>query len=97
MPGMNGLELLARLKDKPKRPRAIVMTSDDTSEVMLRAIREQAYHYFRKPVEPTAVIELVKDALSAKPSASPIEVVSAVPHWIELLVPCESVIENCTV
>ncbi|MGA8011075.1 MAG: ATP-binding protein, partial [Candidatus Acidiferrales bacterium] len=25
----------------------------------------------------------------AKPSASPIEVISAVPHWIELLVPCE--------
>jgi len=89
MPGMNGLELLARLKDMPNPPRTIVMTSDDTSEVMLRAIREQAYHYFRKPVDPRAVVELVKDALSAKPTASPIEVVSAVPHWIELLVPCE--------
>jgi len=89
MPGMNGLELLARLREEPNRPRTIVMTSDDTSEVMLRAIREQAYHYFRKPVDPGAVVELVKDALSAKPSSSPIEVISAVPHWIELLVPCE--------
>jgi CheY-like chemotaxis protein/anti-sigma regulatory factor (Ser/Thr protein kinase) len=89
MPGMNGLELLARLREEPNYPRTIVMTSDDTSEVMLRAIREQAYHYIRKPVDPTAVVELVKDALSAKPSSSPIEVVSAVPHWIELLVPCE--------
>ena len=89
MPGMNGLELLARLREEPNHPRTIVMTSDDTSEVMLRAIREQAYHYFRKPVDPSAVVELVKDALSAKPSSSPIEVVSAVPHWIELLVPCE--------
>jgi CheY-like chemotaxis protein/anti-sigma regulatory factor (Ser/Thr protein kinase) len=89
MPGMNGLELLARLREEPNYPRTIVMTSDDTSEVMLRAIREQAYHYIRKPVDPSAVVELVKDALSAKPSSSPIEVVSAVPHWIELLVPCE--------
>jgi len=89
MPGMNGLELLARLKEEPKQPRTIVMTSDDTSEVMLRAIREQAYHYFRKPFDPNAVVELVKDALSAKPSGAPIEVVSAVPHWIELLVPSE--------
>src|SRR5271170_467764 len=89
MPGMNGLELLARLREEPNRPRTIVMTSDDTSEVMLRAIREQVYHYIRKPVDPVAVVKLVKDALSAKPSSSPIEVVSAVPHWIELLVPCE--------
>jgi CheY-like chemotaxis protein/anti-sigma regulatory factor (Ser/Thr protein kinase) len=89
MPGMNGLELLARLREDPKHPRTIVMTSDDTSEVMLRAVREQAYHYFRKPFDPNAVVELVKDALSAKPSGAPIEVISAVPHWIELLVPCE--------
>jgi CheY-like chemotaxis protein/anti-sigma regulatory factor (Ser/Thr protein kinase) len=89
MPGLNGLELMARLKEQSSNLRTIVMTSDDTSEVMLRAIREQAYHYFRKPFEPNAVVELVKDALSAKPSGAPIEVVSAVPHWIELLVPCE--------
>jgi len=89
MPGMNGLELLSRLHQEPKRPRTIVMTSDDTSDVMLRAIREQAYHYFRKPFDPSAVVELVKDAVSAKPSGAPIEVISAVPHWIELLVPCE--------
>jgi len=89
MPGMNGLELLSRLKEEPKHPRTIVMTSDDTSEVMLRAIREQAYHYFRKPFDPKSVVELVKDALSAKPSGAPIEVISAVPHWIELLVPSE--------
>jgi DNA-binding response OmpR family regulator len=89
MPGLNGLELLARLKKGPKRPRVIVMTSDDTTEPMLLAIREQAYHYIRKPIDPRAIVELVRDALSAKPSAAPIEVVSAVPHWIELLVPCE--------
>ncbi|HXO44779.1 MAG TPA: response regulator, partial [Candidatus Cybelea sp.] len=89
MPGMNGLDLLAHLRKEPHHPRTIVMTSDDTSEVMLRAIREQAYHYIRKPINPTSVVELVNDALSAKPSSSPIVVVSAVPHWIELLVPCE--------
>jgi len=89
MPGVNGLELLSRLHQEPKHPRTIVMTSDDTSDVMLRAIREQAYHYFRKPFDPGAVVELVKDAVSAKPSGAPIEVISAVPHWIELLVPCE--------
>jgi CheY-like chemotaxis protein/anti-sigma regulatory factor (Ser/Thr protein kinase) len=89
MPGMNGLELLARLREQPDRPRTVVMTSDDTPEVMLRAVREQAYQYLRKPLDPKAAVEVIKDALSAKPSSSPIEVISAVPHWIELLVPCE--------
>jgi anti-sigma regulatory factor (Ser/Thr protein kinase) len=89
MPGMNGLELLARLREQPDRPRTVVTTSDDTPEVMLRAVREQAYQYLRKPLDPKAAVEVIKDALSAKPSSSPIEVISAVPHWIELLVPCE--------
>ncbi len=89
MPGMNGLELLARLREQPERPRTVVMTSDDTPEVMLRAVREQAYQYLKKPLDPKAAVEVIKDALSAKPSSSPIEVISAVPHWIELLVPCE--------
>jgi CheY-like chemotaxis protein len=89
MPGMNGLELLARLREQPDRPRTVVMTSDDTPEVMLRAVREQAYQYLKKPLDPKTAVEVVKDALSAKPSSSPIEVISAVPHWIELLVPCE--------
>ncbi len=89
MPNMNGLELLARLRQEPNQPRAVVMTSDDTPEVLLRAVREQAYHYVRKPVEPAVLAELIKDALAAKPSSSPIEVISAAPNWIELLVPCE--------
>lgn len=89
MPGMNGLELLARLREQPDRPRTVVMTSDDTPEVMLRAVREQAYQYLKKPLDPKTAVEVIKDALSAKPSSSPIEVISAVPHWIELLVPCE--------
>jgi CheY-like chemotaxis protein/anti-sigma regulatory factor (Ser/Thr protein kinase) len=89
MPKMNGLELLARLRLEPERPRAIVMTSDDTPETLLRAVREQAYHYVRKPVDPKAIVELVRDALAASPVQPPIEVISAKPNWVELLVPCE--------
>jgi len=89
MPGLDGIELLARLRQNPDSPRAIVMTSDDTTEVMLRAVREQAYHYVRKPLDLHALLDLVRDALSAKPASGSIEVISAVPHWVEVLVPCE--------
>ena len=65
------------------------MTADDTSETLLRAIREHAYRYVTKPVEPKELVEIVRTTLSARPSGRPIEVVSARPEWVELLVPCE--------
>jgi CheY-like chemotaxis protein len=89
LPRMNGLELLARLRDRPDRPVAVVMTSDDTPETMLRAIREQAYHYVGKPVQPDDLLEILNKALAAKPASIPIKVVSARPHWVELVVPCD--------
>lgn len=89
MPGMDGLEMLARLRAEPSHPKVVVMTADGTSETLLRAIREHAYRYVTKPVEPKALIALVREVLSAKPEVRPIEVVSARPNWVELLVPCE--------
>jgi len=67
----------------------VVMTSDDTPETVLRAVREQAYQYLTKPVDPKAVVALIRDAMAAQPVSPPIEVLSARPDWVELLVPCE--------
>lgn len=89
MPRMNGLEVLAELRDAPARPRVIVMTSDDTPETLLRAVREQAHQYVKKPVDPQDLVDLLRDALAAGKSATGIEVVSARPTWVELLVPCD--------
>ena len=87
MPRMNGLEVLAKLRASATRPRVVVMTSDDAPETLLKAVREQAFKYVHKPVESAALIETVQDALAA-PESPPIEVVSARPEWVELLVPC---------
>ena len=87
MPRMNGLELLAKLRTAKNRPRVVVMTSDDAPETLLKAVREQAFKYVHKPVESAALIDTVQDALAA-PETPPIEVVSARPEWVELLVPC---------
>jgi len=89
MPRMNGLELLARLRNAPKRPKVVVMTSDDAPETLLQAVREQAYQYLPKPVEPKVLVDLVRRVLAAAPATPPIEVVSARPAWVELLVPCD--------
>ena len=89
MPKMNGLDVLAQLRGKPGAPRIIVMTADNTPETMLRALREQAYRCISKPFQPKTLVETVRGALAAGPAAPPIEVVSALPDWIELLVPCD--------
>ena len=89
MPGMDGLEMLAHLRDEPSQPRVVVMTADDTSETLLKAIREHAFRYVTKPVEPRQLAALVAEVLASKPQARPIEVVSARPNWVELIVPCD--------
>jgi CheY-like chemotaxis protein/anti-sigma regulatory factor (Ser/Thr protein kinase) len=87
MPRMNGLDLLAKLRALETRPRVVVMTSDDAPETLLKAVREQAFKYVHKPVESSVLLETVHDALAA-PDAPPIEVISARPDWVELVVPC---------
>jgi CheY-like chemotaxis protein/anti-sigma regulatory factor (Ser/Thr protein kinase) len=87
MPRMTGLDLLARLRNDKTRPRVVVMTSDDAPETLLKAVREQAFKYVHKPVESPALLQTVRDALEA-PEAPPIEVTSARPEWVELVVPC---------
>jgi CheY-like chemotaxis protein/anti-sigma regulatory factor (Ser/Thr protein kinase) len=89
MPELTGLEVLARVRagECESHPKIIIMTSDDTPETVLRAIREQAYEYLSKPFPPNQVVEVAQRALKQDDSP-PIEVISARPHWVELLIPC---------
>jgi anti-sigma regulatory factor (Ser/Thr protein kinase) len=50
-------------------------------------VREQAFMYVHKPVEPTKLLQTVREALDA-PEPPRIEVLSARPEWVELMVPC---------
>jgi CheY-like chemotaxis protein/anti-sigma regulatory factor (Ser/Thr protein kinase) len=87
MPGMSGLDVLTRLREGGREPRVVVMTSDDTPETLLRALKGQALNFLSKPIDPGALIEMVERALS-KDAALGIEVVSSRPDWVELTVPC---------
>jgi CheY-like chemotaxis protein/anti-sigma regulatory factor (Ser/Thr protein kinase) len=89
MPGMGGLEVLAELDGVPSRPKVVVMTADDAPETLLRALRERACRYMTKPVEPQRLLSIVRQLLEADCDPRPIEVVSAKPTWVELLVPCD--------
>jgi len=89
LPGMGGLEVLARARDTAPPPRVVVMTADDTPDVLLRSLRGQAHSFVRKPFAPNRIIDVVNEVLAASPAATlPIEVVSARPEWLEIVAPC---------
>jgi CheY-like chemotaxis protein len=87
MPELTGLEVLARVREGEAHPKIIMMTSDATPETLLRAIREQAYEYLTKPFPPKEAVDVAARVLKQNASP-PIEVISAKPHWVELLIPC---------
>jgi DNA-binding response OmpR family regulator len=89
LPGMSGLEVLSRARAVEHPPRVIIMTSDETPDTMLQAIRGQADRFVVKPFAPGEIVEIVDEVLSSVGAASlPIEVVSARPEWVELVAPC---------
>jgi CheY-like chemotaxis protein/anti-sigma regulatory factor (Ser/Thr protein kinase) len=88
MPGMNGLEVLERLRGLPAAPRVVVLTSDETPETLFEAVRRHANRYLTKPVEAERLLAVVAEELGA-PELPPIEVLSARPDWVELVVPCQ--------
>ena len=89
LPGVSGLDVLAHARSLPAPPIGIVMTADDTPETLLAAVRRQAYRYLRKPFAPSAIVEVIDEAIARPPSATlAIEVVSARPEWVELVAPC---------
>jgi anti-sigma regulatory factor (Ser/Thr protein kinase) len=63
------------------------MTADDTPQTLLRAVRHHAWDYIVKPFPPATITEVVEKALASDGSLA-IEVLSARPEWVELLVPC---------
>lgn len=88
MPKMNGLQVLGELKGRASRPKVIVMTADDTPETVLLTLRQDAYLFVSKPIQPASLLELLRATLKDSSVQPSIVVLSARPGWVELLVPC---------
>lgn len=87
LPDMNGLELLARLKEQHFTARVIIITGDNTSEAVIRALCQQAFDFVAKPFSPDEIETAVERALRAG-GDSDFEVISAKPEWLEISIPC---------
>ena len=87
LPDGDGLDLLRQFAPLKPQTRFVIITADETSESVVRAIRGSAYDFMRKPFSPGQLADNVEQWLHA--AAEPqIEVLSAKPEWIELSLPC---------
>jgi DNA-binding response OmpR family regulator len=88
LPGIDGLGILEHCVARQRPAKVIVMTGIDTTDAALNALRGQAYDFLPKPIEPMRLVDTVRRALATTPETAPIEVLSAKPEWVELIVPC---------
>jgi sigma-B regulation protein RsbU (phosphoserine phosphatase) len=64
MPQMDGLQLMARMKEHPRLRMlpVILQTALNTREAILEGIRAGAYYYLTKPWDPTELLRVVETA-----------------------------------
>jgi FixJ family two-component response regulator len=63
MPGMSGLELQAKLKERCSIP-IIFITSNGSARLRIQAMREGAVEFLRKPLDHQLLLETVRAALN---------------------------------
>lgn len=66
MPGMSGLELLSKIKEIDKDSSVILITAFASVPTAIQALKEGAYDYVTKPVDPDELNNLVKNAIEQK-------------------------------
>ncbi len=66
MPGMDGMELQARLREADADLTVIIMTGYASVETAVQALKVGAYDYITKPVDPDELSHLVSNALEHK-------------------------------
>lgn len=66
MPDLDGLEVLARVKENYPDLKIIILTGHGSFEIGHEGMRLGAYDYIMKPVELNLLIEKINDAYEAK-------------------------------
>jgi FixJ family two-component response regulator len=63
MPGMSGLELLARLRSRGAEVPVIILTGEGEVQTVVRSMKLGATDYLEKPADPAALVARVREAL----------------------------------
>lgn len=66
MPGMNGFEVLSRIKEIAPEVGIIISTGYSTKDTAIEALRKQADNYLEKPLDIEAAREIIEKVLDSK-------------------------------
>jgi DNA-binding NtrC family response regulator len=66
MPGMDGLELQRRIKEIDKQLTVIIITAYASVESAVQALKEGAYDYVTKPIDPDELSHIVQNVFNQK-------------------------------
>ena len=87
--GKEDVDLLRKIRRVRPHVRFIILTDERTPADVIAAIRERAFSYFSKPISTASLAEIVRFAMSEPLWDDGIELVSATPEWISLIVRCD--------
>lgn len=66
LPGLNGLQVVQRLRKEVPGARAVILTAYDDEEQLFHAIRAGSHAFFSKDVNPHRIIDAVRDVSAGK-------------------------------
>jgi two-component system response regulator FlrC len=69
MPGMDGLELLARMRTEHAHVPVVIVTGDARDDVVTRAMKHGAACCISKPVDPRVMVKAAADAVKLRANA----------------------------
>lgn len=87
--GREDVELLRKIRDLHPHTRVIILTGETTPADVISSMREHAFAYFSTPFSLDALTSTVQQAIEGPCWDDGIEIVSAVPSWIRLMVRCD--------
>ncbi len=86
MPEMDGLTLLARIRERPAAPRVILITAHGSERAAVDAMKHGAYDYFKKPFEPDELLAVVERAVESVRLSADNELLAAELHLARSMV-----------
>jgi anti-sigma regulatory factor (Ser/Thr protein kinase)/CheY-like chemotaxis protein len=88
--GSEDVDLLHKIRRVQPHIRLIILTDERTPADVIASMREGAFSYFSRPFSNEALIEMVRMAVAEPAWDDGIEVISATPEWISVIVRCDT-------
>ena len=92
--GSEDVDLLHKIRRLQPHIRLIILTDESTPADVIASMREGAFSYFSRPFSNEALIEMVRMAVAEPAWDDGIEVISATPEWISVIVRCDTKTAN---